>query len=167
MKSNNIRITEHCFYTDNEYRTKAMAYVKNAYITDYSVYQYRVGREGQSIDITGVKKHYKDNLDVLKELIKFEESLPNTCNIEIVNQYINSVIEYHYNNLLLINEEEEYKVFDIQMLRLKTHFAATEKEMQKIIRKTNYRCFAIVSLWLRMRISVARKAKMLMSKVSG
>ena len=167
LQDNKIRITEHCFYTDNEYRTKGMAFVQTAYITNLCVYQYRVGREGQSIDITGIKKHYKDNLEVLKELIRFEANLPKTCNISMVNNNIDSVIEYHYNNLIIIGNKSEYKEFDNQMLNLHRDSNVTEKSLLKLARSTNYRFFALISLGLKTRISFARKVKTIVSRVSG
>ena len=57
-----------------------MAFVKHAYITSIPVYQYRVGREGQSVDLTGLKKHYKENLSVLRTLVSFYNELPGEAN---------------------------------------------------------------------------------------
>lgn len=43
-----VPITEHCLYTDNEYAFYGMAYIKTAIYYPICLYQYRVGREGQS-----------------------------------------------------------------------------------------------------------------------
>ena len=167
LQNNHIEITEHCFYTDNEYRTKAMAFVNKAFITDLSVYQYRVGREGQSIDISGVKKHYKDNYEVLKSLMKFERTLPIECNKQMVNDYIESVVEYHYNILLLINNKEEFIRFDKNIIGLPKNYSKSNSKMLQAVRKTNYRLLTLASLMLRTKINIARKMKMAKSKIAG
>ena len=71
LKNNHIRIGEHCFYTDIEYVIFPMVYVNNVYFLDYSVYQYRIGLEGQSVSWEGFKKHYKDHLKVTERILKF------------------------------------------------------------------------------------------------
>ena len=51
LQDNNVRVLEKCFYTDNEYRMKGLAYSQSIIFTNIELYNYRVGREGQSVDI--------------------------------------------------------------------------------------------------------------------
>ena len=53
LKENNIRIGEHCFYTDIEYISFPIVYVNDVNFLDYSIYQYRICLEGQSVSDEG------------------------------------------------------------------------------------------------------------------
>lgn len=59
------------FYTDIEYITFPLVDVKDVCFLDNSVYQYRIGLEGQSVSIEGFCKHYKDHLKVIERVLKF------------------------------------------------------------------------------------------------
>lgn len=71
LKENNIRIGEHCFYTDIEYISFPIVYVNDVNFLDYSIYQYRIGLEGQSVSDEGFRKHYKDHLRVVDRILEF------------------------------------------------------------------------------------------------
>ena len=49
LKENNIKISEKMFYVDNEYKIYPSIYLKTAIILKDVLYQYRLGREGQSV----------------------------------------------------------------------------------------------------------------------
>lgn len=70
LRDNNIKISEHCFYTDNEYTFLPLLHAKTISRFDKPVYCYRLGREGQSVSLEGVRKHYKDTLVVAEKLYK-------------------------------------------------------------------------------------------------
>ncbi len=66
----NVRITERCFYTDQEFVFESI--IDAATLARYCkpVYCYQVGREGQSVSISGLKKHYPDSMKVANKLFK-------------------------------------------------------------------------------------------------
>ena len=68
LKENKINITEKCFYTDNEYTFLPLMFAKTVTKYDKPIYCYRLGRNGQSVSIDGVKKHYRDAFIVAKRL---------------------------------------------------------------------------------------------------
>lgn len=69
LRQNNINITEHCFYTDLELVCFPVPYIQSVYVWHKPVYVYRVGREGQSVSKTGIRKHYKEHAKVLWHLV--------------------------------------------------------------------------------------------------
>ena len=73
LRRNSITILEHCFYTDIEYMLKAYNYCDTICFYKKPVYYYRLARDGQSMSITGVRKHYKDHIRVLKEMLAFSD----------------------------------------------------------------------------------------------
>lgn len=76
LQKNEITITEHCFYTDVELVNRPVPYMQTLYIWHKPIYIYRIGREGQSVSKTGVRKHYKEHEKVFWNLIGIYNSLP-------------------------------------------------------------------------------------------
>ena len=59
-------IDEHCFYVDMEYSIFPMLYVRNFVYLDYSVYQYLLGSQTQSMNIQNMIKRREQHLKVIK-----------------------------------------------------------------------------------------------------
>ncbi|MBR3602623.1 MAG: glycosyltransferase family 2 protein [Lachnospiraceae bacterium] len=116
LKENNIKLCEHCFYTDSEYVIKAIAHSKTAYIYKNPIYSYRIGRAGQSVSDQGIRKHYKENYTIIDELFRFEneDSILND-NRKIVRQYIMKKISLQYEHLARLGKIEELKKLDTKI----------------------------------------------------
>ena len=69
LRENNIRIDEHCFYTDTEYVIFPFLHSKTIEIYDIPIYVYRLGIEGQSVSREGKIKHYKDHLKMDQSIL--------------------------------------------------------------------------------------------------
>lgn len=69
LKTTSFMMTEGCFYTDIEYAYLPMRYVESLNISRLSVYQYRIGREGQSVSVEGIKRHHSDIVRVCARLL--------------------------------------------------------------------------------------------------
>lgn len=77
LKEQKQPVTEHCFYTDVEYITRPFAVAKNFYVIHEPLYQYRLGREGQSVSPEGIKKHYKEHELVFWNLVQMYQQMGN------------------------------------------------------------------------------------------
>ena len=75
LQEHNITITEHCFYTDVELVNRPLPYFDTIGIFHDPIYVYRVGREGQSVSKTGVRKHYQEHEKVFWNLMEIYRSL--------------------------------------------------------------------------------------------
>lgn len=64
----NHQISEHAFYTDVEFIFYTIVSAKTISRYEKAIYRYRIGDEGQSISINGYRKHYKDQVTVLKAI---------------------------------------------------------------------------------------------------
>ncbi|MCM1466573.1 MAG: glycosyltransferase family 2 protein [Alistipes sp.] len=73
LKDNPINITEHCFYTDVEFLLKVCNYSETVMYYELPIYYYRLARNGQSMSVEGVRKHYKDHLKMLKTMLEYEK----------------------------------------------------------------------------------------------
>lgn len=75
LQEHNITITEHCFYTDVELVNRPVPYLQTISIFHQPIYVYRIGREGQSVSKTGIRKHYKEHEKVFWNLLEIYRSL--------------------------------------------------------------------------------------------
>lgn len=69
LRDMQFRMTERCFYTDVEYAVLPFAYVKALYVSKLPLYRYRIGREGQSVSLEGIARHYEDIVRVRARLL--------------------------------------------------------------------------------------------------
>lgn len=60
IKACGVQLPEHCFYEDNYFVYSPLPYVKTVSYLPYSLYQYRIGRSGQSVEIGNMIKHWSD-----------------------------------------------------------------------------------------------------------
>ena len=72
LKKNNI-ILDNCFYTDVEFVLLPIPYVKYFYYFNKSIYVYRVGREGQSVNLKSMQKNIAMHELVFNRLIDYYE----------------------------------------------------------------------------------------------
>lgn len=70
LSDSSFRMTEGCFYTDIEYAYLPMRSVKKIHASRIPIYQYRIGREGQSVSIEGIRRHYGDSVRVCTRLLR-------------------------------------------------------------------------------------------------
>lgn len=62
-------ISEHCFYVDNEYILYPLPYVNTLAYIHEPIYQYRLGRAGQSVQVSSQIKNRAMHLQVTKNII--------------------------------------------------------------------------------------------------
>ena len=60
LRNLNKPIAEHCFYTDSEYVFYCIIAAKSISRYESPIYRYRLGVEGQSVSLEGIRKHQKD-----------------------------------------------------------------------------------------------------------
>lgn len=111
LRNNHISITERCFYTDNEYTFLPLMFAKTVIKFEKPLYCYRLGREGQSVSIEGVKKHYLDAFSVAEKMYKaYEDNKEITGDIDAIAQkklcYITDTV---YTYCLVVSPNQEMK----------------------------------------------------------
>lgn len=72
LKESNYKVFER-FYGDLDYITSPLVYVNTIYASSLNIYQYFLGREGQSVSIEGYNAHIDDYLSVCEKTITFWE----------------------------------------------------------------------------------------------
>jgi len=66
LRTIGLHLTEHCFYTDAEYAYLPLPYVKTVYVWKQPLYFYRVEAAGQSVSLSGKRKHYLEHETVFQ-----------------------------------------------------------------------------------------------------
>lgn len=116
IQNKNIRITEHCFYTDVEYLLKCMSYCKSIQRINLPVYMYRTGIEEQSMSFQGMRKHYEDTVKSYKAIIDFRKN--NEIKKDYDEKYLKPALvslgEYYLSIFLYLDptKKKEYIEFE-------------------------------------------------------
>lgn len=80
------KISEHCFYVDQEYILYPLQYLKNVIFYDCPIYQYRIGNADQSVS----RKNQQKNRNMHRRVI---ENLMNYANDSKLSDVINNFLE--------------------------------------------------------------------------
>lgn len=114
LVENGISITEHCYYTDYEYTVKPLLYAESISFTDADVYQYRIGREGQSVSLASMKKNIDMAITTSLNLASFyEEKVANSdvsdAKKRLLLKQVAASTRNKYRILLLLDSPDEGK----------------------------------------------------------
>lgn len=124
LQSKGLKITEHCFYTDTEFVLKSCNLVETVAFFDKPIYYYRRATSGQSMSLSGLEKHYKDNTKVIEVLLDY-------MNEQVTRDSVRKI----YDNLLFGTCYWQYMV----MLYIKPN-AAHKKDLiayDKMLKRKN------------------------------
>lgn len=156
LKDNNIEISENCFYTDNEYTFLPLMFAKNVSKFNKPIYCYRLGRDGQSVSIAGVQKHYEDSIIVAKKM--YEAYKINYKNISTIANIAELKIRYItdtvYTYCLISTPKYKAKSKLIQFdSYLKTNYIDIYNDTNnikkiKFLRLTNFMFFEFTRKWI-------------------
>ncbi len=150
LKDGKIELTIHCFYTDTEFVIKSLIHSKTISRFDKNIYCYRLGEEGQSVSLTGLKKHAKDAMEVTKKCSDYFSDQLNknpgeTKKNTILKKRINRVTSLAYTGLLLQDEKAEsqrgLREFDSWIKENNPALYKNNEEVKRIrmMRKTGFR----------------------------
>lgn len=160
LQENHIQIGEHCFYTDIEYIAFPIVYVDYVCFLDYSVYQYRVGLQGQSVSAEGFRKHYKDHLKVIDRVLKFYESHTNKGISKEKDAYLfrilNALVYMQYQIFIMIGNTNQIKseLMEFDRKLKNENFTLYESvQGRKIawLRKSNFQLFGLIAFYSKLR----------------
>lgn len=136
LKEQKESVTEHCFYTDVEYITRPFASAKTFYVIHEPLYQYRLGRAGQSVSPEGIKKHYKEHELVFWNIVKIYREMDDNLHTHkhVLALRLRKEFISHLKYLCMIPKSKETK----QELKAFVSKAKTEiPEIYDIAQKTS------------------------------
>ena len=73
LRKTGKQLDEHCYYVDVEYALYPVPWIRTIVFLDEFVYMYRLGRPGQSMTLTRMRKNRRNHERVLASLLDFYE----------------------------------------------------------------------------------------------
>lgn len=157
LRENLVRCHEHHFYVDQEYVLYSLLHVKTVTVYDISVYQYLVGRDGQSISIASKRKNQEQYLDVIEYLSDFYKKKKAVMTQKQRTHYENKIawlMVGHYGMLLSYAPEKARKLelikVDKWLKKIAPEvYAANMSLCVKLLRMSNYKTYFVSSILYR------------------
>lgn len=145
LQSHDIVIDEKCFYVDCEYITYPIPYVKTVYFYNRYIYMYRLGRNGQSMDIKSMQRNRAQHMHVLESLLHFYDTMGEVSEStrKYIERCIAQVVENQFQIYISMGLQrgirQELKDWDSTLKKnYPSICAATNKKSITLLRKTAY-----------------------------
>ena len=154
LRSLGKTIAEHCFYTDTEFVFYCFRCAETISRFSQPIYCYRLGLEGQSVSLSGTRKHHRDFLVVANRLCNVYEEMPAAEKEKKDNIYSFIIMKYMYNTFkaFMILEEpakerDVLKQFDrdIKKKYPKAYIASGGSNLVKLLRRLRFNFYVTIS----------------------
>lgn len=148
LKAMPYKIDENCFYVDAEYITYPSLNIESVYYTNICPYMYRLGRNGQSMDIKSMQKNREQHMRVYNSLIKFyKQSIKKSINPHLkkyIEMCIAQIVENQFQIYISMGLEkgikEELKTWDNKLKKeYPGIYNSVSKKSINILRASNYK----------------------------
>lgn len=157
LQEHSITVDEHCFYVDSEFVFYPIKYVDTVYYHKAKVYMYRLGRDGQSMNMKSMQKNINQHLTVLKHLLEDYDSCKNNLHPAkraYIERGISLVVEIQFKIYISMGLQKgtrrQCKEWDTELKRRYPEvYAATRKKSIDLIRRSNYAVLPIGAMALK------------------
>lgn len=147
------KISEHCFYVDQEYIAYPIKYAKSAFFLNEAVYQYRIGNDEQSMFIKNMQKNRDMHLRVIKNILgflKYEEL--EQWQIDFLEDRIKGLCVRQIRIYLSlddrINARKELDGFtDFLQKEAPNLYRSLKGKMAWLLRVSGNRCYRLLAVW--------------------
>lgn len=163
LKSNQIHIDEHCFYTDIEYLLYSILYCDSVVFTENPIYYYRLARNGQSCSMDGLIKHYKDHLFVVNTLLEFYEKCLNDISTNKKSMFSKRICQlcgaqygiYSMRGKFKENKEELIE-YNSELKNKYPYFYnnCTCARIMKMFRKNDFKYYSLMMIYYRIKYAL-------------
>lgn len=110
LQKGNVKVTEHCFYTDSEYVLKACNQAHTVMFLDFPIYYYRRAALGQSMSLDGFEKHYMEQYKVIENSLDYMKENVNRPEIQgIFDNLLFGTCFWQYLIMLYIRPTKKHK----------------------------------------------------------
>lgn len=153
LQEHQIRLDEHCFYEDQEYILYPIPYCTSVYYDPHALYQYRLGRNGQSVDIKVMRQKRDQHMRVLESLFAYNDRHTDiqTYKKQYLEKGIAEAVDDEYQIFLSMGNKpevlKEMKAFDE---RLRTEqpgvYEACPRKSVWLMRRSNFTIYPVGAL---------------------
>lgn len=150
LKDGNVKLSEKCFFTDTEFVYYSFKWSNTFSYIDENVYQYRLGRNGQSVSKQGMINHVDDAVRVAKKLL--DDSNKKSKVLEIITS--RSVL-FAYHALILCGNKGYEKMKDldkeIKGKNIDIYMEMANSKKMYLMRKLKYHFKYFWIFWTKLR----------------
>lgn len=150
LKDGNVKLSEKCFFTDTEFVYYSFKWSNTFLYIDENVYQYRLGRNGQSVSKQGMINHVDDAVRVAKKLL--DDSNKKSKVLEIITS--RSVL-FAYHALILCGNKGYEKMKDldkeIKGKNIDIYMEMANSKKMYLMRKLKYHFKYFWIFWTKLR----------------
>lgn len=156
LKDHPFVLTEHCFYVDAQYVLNPIPYVQTVVFLENPVYQYRLGMDGQSMNLANMRKNCSHHETVLQSVLRLYQNMDSaetekkaylakaaarleTSQIKIYLSFTPSV-------------QAKQKICDMEQLIKNQYpqvYRSCENKALRLLRKSHYILYGVASRVLR------------------
>lgn len=167
LKKNNVKILENSFYTDTEYALYPFIYSNTIKVFTDPLYMYRMGDEGQSVSLNGMRKHYLDFEKVIKSIINNSEQkvneLPHDSKKDYIIKKVDNIICTAITNLIValplnINNYKYIKNID-KYVKEHAEIYYVNSKLHKsvyVFRKGNFLVYSLLHIYLLIKLKLKK-----------
>ncbi|SCY41462.1 Glycosyltransferase involved in cell wall bisynthesis [Lachnospiraceae bacterium XPB1003] len=113
LLENDVKVALHRFYVDKEYVLKGLLGADTVYVDDTVIYHYRLGRDGQSVSMSGTKKHYRDHEDLVMNMLKAADGIEDlSYKSELCKEFIRPYVYKQYMIFAHFGKKKEFRDYD-------------------------------------------------------
>lgn len=166
LKEHPLDLPEHILYTDSIYVLKPLTYAKYMSVFAAPVYNYRLGRDGQSVSCESVKKHYKEMQKVMEIQLQFYKDIGvrSKNRIHLLHR-METTYHVTMENFLKMSRYREVSVetltrdTDLMVKNMvpQLYERLGKRKYVRLLRKANYKDTKLVNTILRVRDFVRKQ----------
>lgn len=159
LKKHAITLDEHCFYVDSELVFYPVPYIETVYYHQATLYMYRLGRAGQSMQLKSMQRNIRQHRLVLAHLLKAYDRAKETMSPgkrAYLERSISLIVEMQF--LIYISmglqkgTRKECKAWDRELkTKYPAIYGAVRKKSIDWIRRTDYRLLPVGAVAVRVR----------------
>lgn len=151
-------------YTDMAYTFCGLAAARTLVFYPLPLYNYRLGRDGQSVSLDNYRRHFSDYTEVARLVLDAAEALPDGAQGDLLRARARDIAQYGIELLLRFPAERATR----DLLRqydgmLRSQYPATAARMHNkntvLLRATGYACYPLMHWWACRKTKAARTAK--------
>lgn len=156
LRETKKKIAEKCFYTDAEFAFYCILASNTISRFESPIYCYRLGVEGQSVSLEGMRKHYKDHPVVANRIIEsYQEHIKDSRGTKqmLLDACVKNITHNTFEAYMLLEKPQNHKYeiieFDKKMRRYKEAYSASNKSrLVYILRKTHFTAYRLMCRYL-------------------
>lgn len=159
LQKHAITLDEHCFYVDSELVFYPVPYIETVYYHQATLYLYRLGRAGQSMQLQSMQRNIRQHRLVLQHLLEAYDRAKESMSPgkrAYLERSISLIVEMQF--LIYISmglqkgTRKECKAWDRELkVKYPAIYGAVRKKSIDWIRRTDYRLLPVGAVAVRLR----------------